>query len=135
MQFLPKVLEQDYPQFEVIVVNDRSIDDTPDVLRAMEEKYKSLKVSNIAHTDQHWAGKKYALTIGIKAAQYEHVLLTDADCFPASDQWMREIAKNFRNGKSIVLGYGAYTKSSGLLNHLIRSNWKVISIHCCRSWP
>lgn len=127
INLLPKVLDQDYPEYEVVVVNDRSVDDTPDVLRALEEKYQRLRVTTIAPSDQHWAGKKYALTIGLKAAKYDHVLLTDADCYPASDQWIKEMAKNFREGKNIVLGYGAYIKLPGLLNHLIRAETASIA--------
>lgn len=117
---LPKVLEQDYPNFEVVVVNDRSIDDTQLVLRAFKNKYSHLKTTQVNETELHWAGKKFALSIGLKSASNDLVLLTDADCYPSSDQWLKEMASNFSPRNKIVLGYGAYAGQPGLLNSIIR---------------
>ena len=89
LEFLPAYLNQDYPKFEVIVVNDNSVDDTEDVLRAFLLQYKTLKIVNVPDTDRFYGSKKFALTLGIKAAQYDNVLLTDADCKPASPDWIK----------------------------------------------
>lgn len=119
LQFLPEFLNQDYPIFEVIVVNDHSVDDTEDVLKAFTMQYKQLKVVNVPDSDRFYGSKKFALTLGIKAAQYEHVLLTDADCKPASRNWIKWMS-NYAAKKKIILGFGAYEKQKGLLNKLIR---------------
>ena len=119
LEFLPKYLDQQYPKFEIIVVNDSSVDDTSDVLKAFALQHKVLKIVNVPDTDQFYGSKKFALTLGIKAAQYEHVLLTDADCKPASSNWIR-LMSGYAKKKGIVLGFGAYERKKGLLNKLIR---------------
>ncbi len=119
LEFLPFYLDQDYPKFEIIVVNDNSVDDTDDVLRAFSLQHKSLKIVNVPDTDRFYGSKKFALTLGIKAAQYDQVLLTDADCKPASRLWINSMSKYVKK-KSIVLGFGAYERKKGLLNKLIR---------------
>ena len=119
LEFLPLYLNQDYPTFEVIVVNDNSIDDTEDVLKAYLLQFKHLKIVNVPDTDRFYGSKKFALTLGIKAAQYDSVLLTDADCKPASKNWIKAMS-HYSKSKSIVLGFGAYEKKKGLLNKLIR---------------
>ena len=119
LEFLPDYLSQDYPKFEVIVVNDSSVDDTDDVLRAFALQYKTLKIVNVPDTDRFYGSKKFALTLGIKAAQYDHVLLTDADCKPSSSNWVR-LMSQYAKKKGIVLGVGAYERKKGLLNKLIR---------------
>jgi glycosyltransferase involved in cell wall biosynthesis len=116
---LPKILEQNYPEFEVILVNDQSNDGSDIFLKDLAEEYKSLVVVTIEqHINKH-IGKKFALTLGIKTAKYEHLLLTDADCFPNSKNWAQLMCNNF-NAADIVLGYGGYQKKKGLLNKIIR---------------
>jgi poly-beta-1,6-N-acetyl-D-glucosamine synthase len=117
---LPKILEQDYPSFEVIVVNDCSEDNTQDILEKMQEKYPQLKITRIKEDEKFSHGKKLALTIGIKAAKNEWLLLTDADCFPESNQWLSGMQRNFTGNAEIVLGYGGYIAVKGFLNKLIR---------------
>ncbi|MCS6991792.1 MAG: glycosyltransferase [Chitinophagales bacterium] len=117
---LPAVLEQKYPEFEVIVVNDQSNDDSEIVLMQLQLQYPHLQVRHIRNQTQHLRGKKYPLTIGMRAARYNHVVLTDADCAPASDHWLRDMAAGFAAGKDIVLGYAPYRKAPGLLNRFIR---------------
>ncbi len=119
LEFLPDYLSQDYPKFEIIVVDDNSVDDTDDVLRAFALQYKTLKIVNVPDTDRFYGSKKFALTLGIKAAQYDNVLLTDADCKPSSSNWIR-LMSQYSKKKGIVLGFGAYERKKGLLNKLIR---------------
>lgn len=117
---LPKILEQDYPEFEVVLVNDYSEDETKWLLRDFCAQYPHLKVVEIAEHIRLKHGKKFAVTLGIKAAQFEHLVFTDADCMPQSDQWLRHMGQAFDDGEEIVLGYSPYTKRPGLLNALIR---------------
>ena len=117
---LPYILQQNYPDFEVIVVNDCSYDDSEDVLKAMKAQYSRLKIVTITEHDRFKTGKKFALTLGIKAAKNEHMLFTDADCKPASPNWISRIAARFTGNTQIVLGYSPYYKTAGFLNSLIR---------------
>lgn len=127
--FLYKVLEQDYPNYEVIVVNDRSLDETETVLAQLCLKYKHLRYTNIAFDRSAKHGKKLALTVGIKSAKHEYVVLTDADCYPTSNQWLKHIQKNFTGGREIVLAYGGYERKRGLLNKLIRFDSMFIALN------
>lgn len=119
LEFLPLYLNQQYSKFEVIVVNDNSVDDTADVLRAFKLQFKGLKIVNVPDTDMFYGSKKFALTLGIKAAQFDNVLLSDADCKPASNQWIK-LMSQYAKKKAIVLGVGTYERKKGLLNKLIR---------------
>ncbi len=119
-RFLPKLLEQDYPDFEVIVVNDCSTDETEMLLSELSSRYKQLRFTTIPSNEKFLHGKKLAVTIGIKAAKHDFVLLTDADCYPSSDQWLQKMASHFRGKNEIVLGYGKYEQKKGFLNSLIR---------------
>lgn len=117
---LPLILQQDYPDFEVVVVNHASDDDTSFLLAKMAEEFPRLKIVEIRENLNFFEGKKFPLSIGIKSAMYETVLLTDADCRPVSTQWIRHMAGGFSNQKEIVLGYGAYQPSRSFLNRMIR---------------
>lgn len=117
---LPLILEQDYPNFEVVVVNDCSDDDSEHILEKFQEKYSHLRVTLIKHDEKFTHGKKLALTVGIKAATNEWLLLTDADCKPESDQWISTMQRSFTDTDNIVLGYGGYNNEKGFLNKLIR---------------
>jgi len=119
LEFLPLYLNQEYPNFEVIVVNDNSVDDTEDVLKAFALQFKHLKIVNVPDSDRFFGSKKFALTLGIKAAQYDNVLLTDADCKPSSKHWVKYMSQ-YSDKASIILGFGAYERKKGLLNKLIR---------------
>lgn len=118
--FLHLVLEQDYPNYQVVVVNDCSWDDTGKALDEFEDAYKNLKVVTLLEQERYKHGKKFALSLGIKAAEHEILLLTDADCRPAGKNWLREMTKNITAEKEVVIGYGAYEKASGFINRWIR---------------
>ncbi|MBL0095643.1 MAG: glycosyltransferase [Bacteroidetes bacterium] len=113
-------MDQDYPDYQVVVVNDCSWDESGKYLDEMEDAFKNLKIVNIREQEKYQHGKKFALTLGIKAAVHEHILLTDADCKPADRNWIRQMMAGFTDKKEIVIGYGAYDKEPGLLNKWIR---------------
>jgi glycosyltransferase involved in cell wall biosynthesis len=119
-KLIPLVLAQRYPCFEVLVVDDRSSDDTKKNMAELSHKNANLRILPIEQTPPGIHPKKYALTQGITAARYEHLLFTDADCLPASDRWIEEMAKGFFAETAIVLGYSPYIRIFGFLNKLIR---------------
>lgn len=118
---LPGILVQDYKTtFEVVLVNDNSTDDTRYLLDEFRKSFKNLNHIALTQEAKMISGKKFPLSIGIKSARHEIVLLTDADCVPASEFWIQRMQENYDDQVEIVLGYGAYHKKSGLLNKLIR---------------
>lgn len=119
--FVPFILEQNYPEFELILVNDASIDDTLEVMESFRDLDSRVKLVNVQNNEAFWGKKKYALTLGIKKAKNATLLFTDADCKPESNRWISEMASGFTQERSIVLGYGGYVKNKGsFLNKLIR---------------
>jgi cellulose synthase/poly-beta-1,6-N-acetylglucosamine synthase-like glycosyltransferase len=117
---LPLILDQDYPQYEVVVVNDASDDETIFLLEDLERDYEHIKIVSLSQDLNFFSGKKFPLALGIKSATYEHLLLTDADCSPASRNWISHMAENFSDQKEIVLGYGKQETTKGFLNKIIR---------------
>jgi cellulose synthase/poly-beta-1,6-N-acetylglucosamine synthase-like glycosyltransferase len=118
---LPGSLVQAYPStHEVIVVNHNSQDDTRFLLDEFKKTFKGLHIVNLEHEAIGIPGKKYPLSMGIKEAKYEIVLLTDADCVPASEFWMQKMQDGYDNGIEVVLGYSPYNKKPGFLNKIIR---------------
>lgn len=119
-QFLPGILGQDYPEFEVVVVNDCSYDGTAEVLQELKRRYDRLKIVEVTESEKYRHGKKFALTMGIKAAANEVLLFTDADCRPLSGEWIRRMQEQYGEDTEIVLGVSPYEKKPGLLNAFIR---------------
>ena len=126
---LPFILQQDYPEFEVIVINNQSIDDSSHLLMAYSRQYPNLKVIEVAKNPHLKPGKKLPLTIGIKGAKYEHFVFTDADCKPSSSNWLKSIANGFNAKSEMVLAYGPYTKEKGFLNSVIRFDTTWIAMN------
>jgi glycosyltransferase involved in cell wall biosynthesis len=118
---LPGILIQDYPTtHEVIVVNDNSYDESKYILEAFQKEFRQLQLIELQQEAKMIPGKKFPLAMGVKSTKHEIVLLTDADCMPASEFWIQSMQSSFRDETEIVLGYGAYHRKKGLLNKLIR---------------
>ena len=111
----------------MIVVNDCSIDNTENVIDEFAKIFPNLKKVTIKEDDYYKHGKKFAVMVGIKGTKYDNLLFTDADCFPANENWLKDMASGFANKKEIVLGYGAYKKDDGFLNKLIRFDTFLIA--------
>lgn len=127
-RFLPEVLTQDYPNYEVIVVNDGANEDTDTLLRELKKTYPHLKSTFVPSGTTNISTKKLALSLGIKAASYDWLVFTDADCLPESKDWLRTMARNFVPGVEIVLGYGAYLTQKGWLNRMITYDTLFIAL-------
>lgn len=120
-KFVPLLLEQNYPEFEIVLIDDSSSDNTLEIFEAFEKQYSNIKLVKVENNEAFWGNKKFALTLGIKAAKHEYLLFTDADCYPTSPNWIKEMSAQFTLKKTFVLGYGAYEKiQNSFLNKLIR---------------
>lgn len=114
------ILEQNYPNFEVVLINNDSIDNTSEVLENFKKKNSNIKIINVVNNEAFWGSKKYALTLGIKAAKYEHLLFTGINSKPLSKYWLQEMNEKFTQDKVIVLGNEKYKKEGSLTNFLFR---------------
>lgn len=120
-KFIPLLAEQNYPDFEIVLIDDASSDTTLDIFEAFEKQYSNIRLVKVENNEAFWGNKKYALTLGIKAAKKEYLLFTDADCYPTSKEWITAMSSQFTMQKTIVLGYGGYEKiPNSLLNKIIR---------------
>jgi len=118
---LKVVLIQNYPKFEVIVVNDQSTDATAKVVEKYIERNPNLRLINIKKDiEKPMLGKKFPLKVGIEAAIYETIAVTDADCKPSNTLWLQHLIADFLHETKFVLGYAPFTKASGFINKLIR---------------
>lgn len=124
---LPLILEQNYPEFELILINDRSEDATEQLIAGFQEKYKNLRYTFIKNNGKLRHGKKLAITLGVKASKYENILLTDADCQPSTANWISEMMKGF-SSSDIVLGYGPYSQKNTFINKIIRYDTLFIAM-------
>jgi glycosyltransferase involved in cell wall biosynthesis len=90
--YIPLLAEQNYPDFEIVLIDDASSDNTLAVFEEFEKQYSNVRLVKVENNEAFWGNKKYALTLGIKAAKKEYLLFTDADCYPTSKDWITEFS-------------------------------------------
>lgn len=126
-QNLPKILNQNYHDFELVVVNDRSWDGTQDFLEKLSEEHSNIKIVNVPDSEMNtFAGKKFAKTLGVKGASNEYLLFTDADCEPSSENWIYEMSKHFVS-KDVLIGVSPLKGGEGLWAFLSRFDSLMIA--------
>lgn len=127
-ELVPLLLKQNHSNFQLILINDASSDNTQDVIESFEAKDKRIKTVNVKNNESFWGNKKYAVTLGIKTAKHNHLLFTDADCRPLSENWIQSMSSNFSEKKSIIIGYGKYETKSSLANLIVRYETLITAI-------
>ena len=117
---LPVLLSQDYPNYEVVLVNDNSIDETSDLVKEFKNTYPNLHYVDLTSSISNIRGKKFPIAIGIKAAKNEVVVLTDASGIPSSPYWLQHIAGRFTRKTRVVFGGVSVVRKPGFINALMR---------------
>ncbi len=120
-RLLEALYEQQYEDFEIIVVDDRSDFNEHTFFYKQQHELGRIKLVRVEQTPQHISHKKYALTLGVRAAQHEHLLFTDADCLPRSPHWIQNMMQAFKPTTNIVLGVSPYERKPSFLNYIIRN--------------
>ena len=129
LNFIPILAEQNYPDYEIVLIDDASNDATLDIFEGFEKQYSNIRLVKVQNNEAFWGNKKYALTLGIKAAKKEYLLFTDADCYPTSKDWITAMSSQFTMQKTIVLGYGKYEKiPNSFLNKIIRYETLITAV-------
>jgi glycosyltransferase involved in cell wall biosynthesis len=129
IRFIPLLAEQDYPDFEILLIDDASSDITLEIFEEFEKQYSNVRLVKVENNEAFWGNKKYALTLGIKASKKDYLLFTDADCYPDSKNWIKTMSSQFTMQKTIVLGYGAYEKvPNSFLNKIIRFETMITAV-------
>lgn len=129
-EYLPLILAQEYPIFEIVLIDNASSDSTIETIKAFKTSNENIKIVAVKNTEAFWNNKKYALTLGIKAATHDHLLFTDANSKPISKNWIAEMSKNFSVKKTIVLGYQKYRTEKTFTNLLIRFYSLLKALKC-----
>jgi glycosyltransferase involved in cell wall biosynthesis len=120
-KYIPLLAEQDYPDFEIILIDDASSDNTLEIFEEFEKQYSNIRLVKVKNNEAFWGNKKYALTLGIKSSKKDYLIFTDANCYPVSKNWIANMSSQFTMQKTIVLGYGGYEKvANSFLNKIIR---------------
>ena len=120
VELIPALLNQDYPNFEIVVVNDCSDDETEEYLKDLERKETRVKPVQLKQHLNFFNGKKFPLSMGIKSAQNDLIILTDCNCMPVNNQWLRSVVNRYNNRTEIVIGYSPYVQKKSSLNRIMR---------------
>jgi len=120
-KYFQTLVSQNYSNYEIVLIDDASSDETLELFEEYEKHYSNVKLVKVQNNEAFWGNKKWALTLGIKAAKNEYLVFTDANCYPATNDWLLHISSQFTSEKTIVLGFGKYEKvKNSFLNKLIR---------------
>ncbi len=128
LKTLPRLLNQQYETFEVVIVDDNSQDETKLLVVEYQQQYKNIKLVNLDSAVTTIRGKKFAISMGIRCASYNHILLTDPECAPTSTHWLEKMAQNFVGQVKIVLGYSTYEKRNNPFNRLLHFDTLVNAV-------
>ncbi len=129
---LPKLLEQDHPDFEVVIVNDCGGREIGDPLEMIASNNPRVRFTEIKADAKFKSKRKVALLVGIKAARHENIVFTQSDCTPASNKWLSFIARGFV-GSELVISYCSMQVNKGFAGSIIRASNLMDSLRFLRS--
>ncbi|MBQ0016991.1 MAG: glycosyltransferase [Bacteroidales bacterium] len=128
-EHLVQLLEQTYPTFEVVVVDYQSHDDTPFVLKVLSAQYPNLKCVRMSEDINLFQSRLYPLSIGIRSAKYDTIVLVEPACVPSDKNWLTALMGGYRSDDDkIVLGYTHLNVRKGLLGCL--EKYDNLVYHC-----
>ncbi len=112
---LPQLLAQDYPApMEVIVVTDESMDSSEDVVKEFQQHHSNLYMTFAPETSRNVSRRKLAVTLGVKAARNDMIVLTSANCLIDSPLWLRNMMRHVVHGSGMVIGFAVPTGRDGV---------------------
>lgn len=117
---VPVLLTQDYPDYEIVIVNDCSEDETEEWLKDIERREPKIKPVQLRQHLNFFNGKKFPLSMGIKSAKNDLIILTDVNCLPTNSQWLRSVVHSYGNNTEVVIGYSPYFNKKGVFNKIMR---------------
>lgn len=117
---IPVLLTQDYPDYEIVIVNDCSEDETEEWLKDIERREPKIKPVQLRQHLNFFNGKKFPLSMGIKSAKNDLIVLTDVNCLPTNSQWLRSVVHSYGNNTEVVIGYSPYFNKKGVFNQIMR---------------
>ncbi len=129
---LPLYLKQNYPEFEVVVVNDCSTDETEGLLYTLKQKHKNLQVTTIEQDRKFLHDRKLAITVGIKAARHDCIIFTEPDCAPTGDKWLDTMQQAFGDKGELVVSYCRSERREGIAEKILRSDSVVSAMFALR---
>ena len=119
-ELIPVLMTQDYPDYEIVVVNDCSDDETEEYLKEFTRHETIVKPVQMKQHLNFFNGKKFPLSMGIKSAQNDLIVLTDCNSIPTNNQWLRSVVNCYGKNTEVVIGYSPFSQKKGFLNKLIR---------------
>lgn len=120
-RFLAALHNQSYPNFEIVLVNNASYDDSLEIAKQFAQSQENVKIVNVENNESFWGNKRYALTLGIKVAKYDYLLFCEPTAIPDSALWITNMTSQFTLSKSIILGHQRLeVVPKSLWNKLIR---------------
>lgn len=119
--FLPALLNQEHPKFEIILINNASEDNSLEIIESFAAGNPKIKIVNVINNEAFWGNKKYALTLGIKVASFNQLLFIEPDALPSSPFWALEMSQKFSSSKGVILGHTQIRKTpKSFISQLLR---------------
>jgi len=138
---IDSLVNQDYPKdkMEIILINDRSSDQTNNLFLDIDKKHSFIKIINIDDIKPNFAPKKFAIDTAVRQAKGDIILLTDADGRPQKS-WAKIMVSYFSKDVGMVIGYAPYSfKDNSFFNQLFKleyfSHAVVAASTCGNNYP
>lgn len=122
---LPNILQQQYPHFQVIVVSEKGDSETEDVLKRLQSRFSHLYYTLIPDSSRYMSRRKLQITLGVKAAKTEWIVLIDATCCPDSSLWLKTMAQHCTPHCDFVMGSTHFDETSTPSHYRYEHFWQA----------